>query len=395
MKSTAGLDVSKDARVHVTDFGAVSRIDLNMLGADLGAEPAGGREEWSREQNRRLCDFMAAAMAKLGGSFDSIAEWTVAVNARYGLQDMREVRTARFGGGFRSAITTLPWGHPTSPKSVSIQAVAYVPKHKGVHFAVRAWQPASLYDCAFLGLSPAVIVEVGPVKLIYLSGVVAWDKAIKPLAGDDPRAQVRIVLQKIQEVMGEAGGTPADVVRLRPFTASVAVAQLVREECARLWTGRGFPSPALLVAEKTSFWGAPSLYTEIQAMGVVGGAGCHIGQDECTVAGITSDITRIRRTTAPDWEMYHVSELRAAAGAKDEAGDIARRVGRVMSALTLEPGDVCLAVGYVSSAEVMARLASGLRDRIDPSALHLVHCPPMPELNGGTVKLELTARKMK
>jgi enamine deaminase RidA (YjgF/YER057c/UK114 family) len=338
---------------------------------------------------------MAAAVAKHGGSFDSIAEWTVAVNARYGLQDMREVRTARFGRGFRSAITTLPWGHPTSPKSVSIQAVAYVPKIQGVHFAVRAWQPAALYDCAFLGLSPAVIVEIGPVKLIYLAGVVAWDKAIQPLAGNDPRAQVRIVLQKIQEVLVEAGGTPADVVRLRPFTANAAVAQMVREECTALWTSRGLPPPVLLIAEETSFWGAPSLYTEIQAMGVVGGAGCPIGQDECTVAGITSDLTRIRRTTTPDWDMYHVSELRAAAGAKDEAEDIAGRVGRVMSALALGPGDVCLAVGYVSSAGVMARLASGLRDRFDPSALHLVHCPPMPELNGGTVKLELTARKLK
>ena len=227
MKSTAGLEVSRDARVHVTDFGAVSRIDLNMLGANLGAEPAGGWGEWSREQNRRLCDFMAATMAKHGGGFDSIAEWTVAVNAHYGLQDMREVRTARFDGGFRSAITTLPWGHPTSPKSVSIQAVAYVPKEKGAHFAMRAWQPAALYDCAFLGLAPAVVVETGSVKLIYLSGVVAWDKAIQPLAGDDPRAQVRIVLQKIQEVMVEAGGTPADVVRLRPFTASREVAQLL------------------------------------------------------------------------------------------------------------------------------------------------------------------------
>jgi enamine deaminase RidA (YjgF/YER057c/UK114 family) len=397
MKAVAELEVSKDARVHVTDYGPVSRIDLNMLGAELGAEPAGGWGEWERAQNRRLCDFMAAGMTKHGGSFDSIAEWTVAVNARYDLQDMRNVRTARFGGNFRSAITTLPWGNPASAKSVSIQTVGYVQKDKGAHFAQKAWQPDCLYDCSFLGLSPAVVVETGPVKLIYLSGVVAWDKAIKPLAGDDPRAQVRIVLQKIQEVFVEAGGTPADVVRLRPFTASKLVAQMVREECDRLWTGQGYPAPTLLVAEESSFWDAPSLYTEIQVMGIVGGAGCRIGQEECTIRGITRETTRIRRTTTPLWDMFHVSDLRASAvtGSEDEAVAVGLQVTRTMKELNLAPDDVSLAVVYASSAQVMDRLSASLRAQINPYALHLVHCPPMAELNGGTVKVELTARKLK
>lgn len=388
----ADADVARDARVHVTDWGGMLRIDLNMLGSVFGREPVDGWTEWSLRQNRRLCDFMAAEVAKHGGTFSSVAEWTVAVNQHYGLQDMREVRVARFADGFRSAITTLPWGNPASPQSVSIQAVAYVPKDSRDHFALRAWQPKCIYDCAFLGLAPAVTVETGSVKLLYIAGVVAWDQAIKPLAGDDPRAQVRIVLQKIQAVCVEAGGSPGDVVRLRPFTASKTVAQIVREECTRLWTDQGHPAPVLLVAEETTFWGAPALHTEIQAMAVIGGA-----QDEIPIAGITGGATRIRRTTTPQWTMFHISELRAPAATalSAEAGAIGRQVARVMQELSLAPGDVSLAMAYGSSAEVLTQLAAILGDQLEAAALHLVQAPSMPELAGGTVKLELTARKLK
>ena len=393
MKAATNLAVSKGARVHVTDLGPVLRIDLNMFGADLGSEPAVGRKAWSHEQNRRLCDAMTAEMERHGGNFNSLAEWTVAVNRHYDLQDMRNVRTARWSDGFGSAITTLPWAHPTSPKSVSIQTVGYVPKDPGTHFRMRAWQPACLYDCSFLGLATASVVEIGEINLVYLSGVVAWDQAIQPLAGDNPRAQVRIVLQKIQEVFWEAGGTPADVVRLRPFTASPEVARLLREECTRLTTEQGGPEPTLLIAEESSFWGAPALYTEIQVMGVVGRNGCAIGQEECLLPGITSATTRIRRTTTPIGTMLHAADLRAPTGTdpKAEATVISDQVAQVLRAFGLMAANVCLAMIYASSPQSIVELMAALRGQIDPAALHFVFCPPMPELNGGTVKLELTA----
>lgn len=397
MTTPAKLNVASEARIHATDWGDFTRIDLNMLGAQLGAEPAEGWAEWSHEQNLRLCDFMAAELAKQGGGFDSIAEWTVAVNRHYDLQDMRNVRTGRWSGGFRSAITTLPWANPASPRSVSIQTVAYAPKHGQASFALKAWQPECLYNCDFLGLAPAVVAEVGSARMIYLSGVVAWDNAIQPLAGDDPRAQVRLVLRKIQEVFIEAGGSPADVVRLRPFSATPAVARLIREECVNLWTNQGHPAPVLLMAEESSFWGAPSLFTEIQVMGIVGRAGKPVVQEEVRIAGLADEATRVRCTRTPHWDMIHISELRAPAGTGEEAEAVAvgRQVSQVLRELALAPADVCLAVAYVSSARVQAQLDAVLSDILGATALHLVYSPTMPELNGRTVKLELTARKLK
>lgn len=384
---------SETHRVHVTDLGPALRIDLTGLAPGLPPGPANGWEAWAHTQNRRLCDTLATEMKRHGGGFDSLAEWSVAVNRHYDLQDMRKVRTARWREGFGSAITTLPWAHPASAKSVSIQATGYVPKDAGGHFGMRAWQPACLYDCSFLGLAPSTVVELGDASLVYLSGVVAWDQAIQPLAGDDPRAQVRLVLRKIQDVMVEAGGTPADVVRLRPFTTSNDVAQILREECARLAVEQGCPEPTLLLAEECSIWDASSLFTEIQAMGVVGRPGGGPMQKDCRIPGITNDTTRIRRTTTSAGTLFSVADLRAPAGTAPgaNADAVGEQVRRVMHTLGLAPADVCLAMAYVSSATARARLEAVLGAYLDPAALHLVHCPPMPELGGGTIKLELTA----
>lgn len=388
-----GPNVLADARVHVTDFGPVWRVDLNMLGATLDSVPADHPAAWEHEQNGRLCDAMSAAMAKHGGSFDSIAEWTVAVNRHYDLQDMRNVRTARWRSGGGSAITTLPWAHPASPQSVSIQTVGYVPKDSGAHVRLRAWQPECLYDGSFLGLATASVVEIGDLRLIYLAGVVAWDKAIQPLAGDDPRAQMRLVLQMIHDVFREAGGSPADVVRLRPFTASPAIAQMLREESARLAAEQRCPEPTLLIAEDSSFWAAPSLFTEIQVMGIVGRNGCAVGQEDGHIPGVTSATTRIRRTTTPMGSMIHVADLRAPAGTdpKAEMAVVVGQVARVMSEFGLNAANVCLALVYASSLSIIAELTAALRGQIDRAAWHVVYCPPMPELAGGTLKLELTA----
>lgn len=388
-----GLNVMTGARVHMTELGPVRRIDLNMLGADLSSVPAGDAAAWSHAQNLRLCDAMDAEMRRLGGGFDSIAEWTVAVNRHYDLRDMRQVRTARWRAGFGSAITTLPWAHPSSPKSVSIQTVGYVPRDAATHFRVRAWQPECLYDASFLGLATATVVEIDTVSLIYLSGVVTWDQAIKPLAGDHPRTQMRLVLQMIQNVFREAGGSPADVVRLRPFTASPEVARLLREESARLAAEQGCSEPTMLIAEESSFWDAPSLFAEIQAMGMVGRDGGKVTQENCEVPGITNGTTRVRRTITPLGTMWHVADLRAPAGlnAAAEVATVATQFGRVMAELGLSAADVCLGVVYVSSAPSIAALTAALGEYVDRAALHVVFCPPMPELHGGTVKLEITA----
>jgi len=49
----------------------------------------------------------------------------------------------------------------------------------------------------------------------------------------------------------------------------------------------------------------------------------------------------------------------------------------------------------VSSADRLTALEAELGRHFAAAAVHLVHCPVMPELGGRTVKLELTARKLK
>ncbi len=390
-------DVAQDARIHVTDWGDFWRVDVNGVGARLGAEPPGGWAGWAQGQNENICDHLAASLARSGGGFDSVAEWTVAVNRHYDLGHMRQTRLARWRDGFRSAITTLPWAHPTAERSVNIQAMGYVPKPGRPPVTLRAWRPRRLYDCEFLGLAPAVVVDTGAARMIYLAGVVAWDQAIQPLAGGDPRAQVRLVLQMIQDVLVEAGGTPADVVRLRPFAASPSVARLIREECDQLWTKRGHPAPVITMAEESSFWDAPGLCTEIQAMGIVGGEGVVVRQESLPSLVPGDAALGIRVTRTPRFDIFHVGEIRTPAGTppEREAEALGAQVTRIMAALGLTAADICLAFGYVSSAAVLARLPEVLGAILPPAALHLVHSPAMPELAGGSVKLELTARRLK
>ena len=132
-------DVRRRMRIRHTDWGDAVRIDLNQLGSRLPAQGVQGatwseeagealRDEWAESQNVALCDTLTEVAARLGGNFDSFAEWTVLHNRRYDGTHMRSERRARFGPGYRAAITTLGWAHPSANLSTCIQAVGYVPR---------------------------------------------------------------------------------------------------------------------------------------------------------------------------------------------------------------------------------------------------------------------------
>lgn len=390
-------DVTRDAKIHVTDWGDFWRVDVNGLGARLSEAPPEGWTDWARRQNERICEQLDASLAAHGGNFDAVAEWTVAVNQHYDLTHMRRTRLARWRGDYRAAITTLPWANAASARSVNIQATGYVSKPRAAPVTLRAWRPRCLYDCEFLGLAPAVEVNTGAARMIYVAGVVAWDQAIQPLASDNSRAQVRLVLQMIQDVLVEAGGTPADVARLRPFAASPEVARLIREESDQLWTQRGHPAPVIMMAEESSIWNSPGLFTEIQVMGIVGGGHNPVTQESLLSPTPGDTALAIRVTRTARFEVFHIAEVRAPVGTppEREAAEVGAQVDGLLAALGLAATDVCLAFGYVSSAAVLAALAVELGRRLAPAAVHLVHAPEMTELGGRTVKLELTARKLK
>ncbi len=398
-------DVRRHMRVRHTDWGDAVRIDLNQLGARLPAQGAPGAtwseatgesllDEWAEAQNEALCDTMADVAACSGGGFDSFAEWTVLHNRRYDGAHMRELRRRRFPQGYRAAITTLGWAHPGTPLSMSIQAVAYVPK-TGAGFKQAVWRPESLYDTEFMALAPAVVTDFGGGRQIHLSGVVAWDERINPLFEGQPERQISHVFDLIQDVFSECGGSLGDVVRLRPFAHSSEIARIIRAEVSRRWGGR--PKPVVMMSDSRHFGDPPSLYAEIQVLGVMSDGQCGVRHREAELprGTIDEDATRIRCSRAREWEMVHVGELRGrpASGWKREAEQVAGQISSVLERMSLTPDDVCLTLAYVSSPEAAAAFPETVTGAVPVETVHVLPCPAMPELDGRCIKVEMTARR--
>ena len=396
-------DVRSVAQVHVTDWSGVTRIDLNQVGARVpnellsgaGAEWEAARKRWGEEQNDAICDLMTEVAGRYGGGFDSYVEWTATYGALYDGNDMRVKRRDRFTDPYRAAITTLGWVDTRQPWGTRIQATAYVPNDSSVPFTRELWRPKALYDTEFMALAPAVVVGFGGVRFLYVSGVVAWDENINPLYSDDPVRQIRHVLETIVAVFEEAGGTRADVVRLRPFTHSPKTARIIRDQVASMW--RGVAPPSLLIADDINFGNPPKLHTEIQVMGVV--AGSHVPThgviDPPSLVGGDRSLT-IRTTRARDWELVHISEVRATphGNVHREGADVVARLAACMEQAGIIKNDVVLAMVYCSSDAVAEAFRKEAVSVLPDSAIHLIPSRPMRELDGTHIKVELTARRL-
>ena len=75
------------------------------------------------------------------------------------------------------------------------------------------------------------IVEVtGPVKTIYISGQIAYDKDGKIVgAPGDMKAQAEQVFKNLQAALTAAGATFADVVKMNSYITDMSKAQAVRD----------------------------------------------------------------------------------------------------------------------------------------------------------------------
>ncbi|MBP8233361.1 MAG: RidA family protein [Rhizorhabdus sp.] len=78
--------------------------------------------------------------------------------------------------------------------------------------------PDSMYNSLVYGFSHAAVQTSG--KTIHLAGQVAWDKDCNIVGGDDLAAQTRQTLANIKTVVEAAGGTIADIVRLRIYVVN-------------------------------------------------------------------------------------------------------------------------------------------------------------------------------
>ncbi len=398
-------DVRRRMRVRQTDWGDAVRIDLNQLGARLPSQEKQGatwseatsealRDEWSESQNEALCDTMMEVAARWGGTFDSFAEWTVLHNKLYDGTHMRDVRRARFSHGYRAAITTLGWAHPKTRLSTCIQAVGYVPKAQ-VTFEQAMWRPESLYDTEFMALAPAVVTRFGGGRHVHLSGVVAWDEEINPLFEGQPERQISRVFDLIEDVFQEAGGSLADVVRLRPFAHCTRIAGLIRAEVSRRWAG--YPRPVVMMSDSRRFGDPPRLYAEIQVMGVMSDGHSGVRHSEMDLpAGIPDEgATRIRFSRARDWELIQVGELRAPPGTDPnrEAEHVTGQMAAALERVSLTRSDICLTFAYVSSPEAATAFQEAVTQAAPMDTVHVLPCPAMPELEGRRIKVEMTARR--
>ncbi|MGC6329612.1 RidA family protein [Rhizorhabdus sp. FW153] len=78
--------------------------------------------------------------------------------------------------------------------------------------------PDSMYNSLVYGFSHAAVQTSG--KTVHLAGQVAWDKDCAIVGGDDLAAQTRQTLANIKTVVEAAGGTIADIVRLRIYVVN-------------------------------------------------------------------------------------------------------------------------------------------------------------------------------
>lgn len=75
--------------------------------------------------------------------------------------------------------------------------------------------PETMYDALGYGFSHAALQTSG--KTLHLAGQVAWDAQCNVVGGNDLAAQTRQALANIKTVLEAAGGTLADIVRLRVY----------------------------------------------------------------------------------------------------------------------------------------------------------------------------------
>jgi len=101
---------------------------------------------------------------------------------------------------------------------------------------------------------------------VYISGMVAWDKDMKPLGGNDCYEQARIVFSYIEALMEAAGSKMDDVIKVTMFTTDMRHQPQIWRARKEFFTG-DFPCSTLVCVSSLFL---PELLIEIEAVGVVG-----------------------------------------------------------------------------------------------------------------------------
>jgi 2-iminobutanoate/2-iminopropanoate deaminase len=110
-----------------------------------------------------------------------------------------------------------------------------------------------------------VVETVGPVKMVYISGQIAFDASGNVVGPGDMKAQAEQVFKNLDAALKAAGATFADIVKMNSYITDMSKAQAVREVRARYF---GNVTPASTFVEVKGL-ARPELMLEIEVIGAV------------------------------------------------------------------------------------------------------------------------------
>lgn len=104
---------------------------------------------------------------------------------------------------------------------------------------------------------------------VYIAGMTSRSDEFERVIGETAYEQAKIIFGKIEALIGAAGGTMADIVKVNIFLTDIADRQQVWEARREFFKG-DFPVSTLLEISKLV---EPDMLVEIEAVGILGAGG--------------------------------------------------------------------------------------------------------------------------
>lgn len=119
-----------------------------------------------------------------------------------------------------------------------------------------------------LAYSDAVAVEMADHKRAFISGVVPWNEQEEVIGRGDVEKQTRTVLEAIEGIMEDFGGSMQDIVRVRVYVNDLNEEdfQQVHEVRNEFFERDHFPSSTLIEVSELAFEG---MMIEIDADAII------------------------------------------------------------------------------------------------------------------------------
>lgn len=382
------------AGTRVTRLGSVIRLDVNNVGANMPsrfsrfrdrdeAPDAEEKEQWISMENEALIAGLSSTAERHGGGFRSFAEWTVTdhwFHMHFGTGEggIRERRAKAFGPGYRAAISSLNWLNPDCSESGRLQATAFIPVD-AASFSQRAWRPSAMADYEAFVVAPAVLTDWDGVRHVHIAGILGVDPDFNVVAKGNPEAQIRHVLETIRSVAREAGGTPSDVIRLRPFVNNAAMACTTQRLIDELWEDE--TPPAAIIADDMRFSADSPFYIECQAAVLIGAEHKVLHRNGRLV---------VRESRSGEWRMLEAGEITVGAS-KDAAENAARQAAETLDGCGWRVEEAVVVFAYAAGPIAYRDTERALESAgFSRESLHIV---PSRDMDNDAIRVSIIAAR--